>query len=128
MADVTGPISTLPGARHALPDGAKCDEHPDRDAVARVQGETDSFGSELIDMCAECLAADKAYEIEAREEEGTCEWCKCTAKGLRNHRDYDEGLAGRVYRVCTDCIDRENAELERDEMFRCDIWDDDYDR
>ena len=50
MAEVTGPISTLPGARHALPAGTMCDEHPDRPAVARVQGETDSFGCELNDL------------------------------------------------------------------------------
>jgi len=38
MADVTGPISTLSGSLHALPDGQTCDQHPDRTAVARVQG------------------------------------------------------------------------------------------
>lgn len=43
MGDVTGPISTLPGHRHKLPSGATCDDHPDRPAVARIQGETDSF-------------------------------------------------------------------------------------
>ena len=48
MADVTGPISSLPGSGHSVPDGAMCDEHPDRPAVARVQGETDSFGCEMI--------------------------------------------------------------------------------
>jgi hypothetical protein len=53
MADVTGPISTLPGAVHRVPEGATCDEHPDRPAVLRVQGETDSFGSETIDYCQE---------------------------------------------------------------------------
>ncbi len=41
MAEVTGPISSLPGAYHSLPKGTMCDEHPDRPAVARVQGETD---------------------------------------------------------------------------------------
>lgn len=39
MADVTGPISTLPGASHAVPDGTKCDRHPRRKAVARIQGD-----------------------------------------------------------------------------------------
>ena len=61
MGDVTGPISTLPGSRHDFPDGTMCDDHPDRKAVARVQGETDSFGSELIDMCQECLDEHRAY-------------------------------------------------------------------
>lgn len=54
MGDVTGPVSTLPGAGHALPAGTMCDDHPDRPAVARIQGETDSFGSELWDLCEEC--------------------------------------------------------------------------
>jgi hypothetical protein len=44
MSDVTGPISSLPGSTHAAPTAGMCDDHPDRPAVARVQGETDSFG------------------------------------------------------------------------------------
>ena len=44
MADVTGPISTLPGSRHRVPDGQSCDTHSDRFAVYRIQGETDSTG------------------------------------------------------------------------------------
>ena len=51
MADVTGRISTLPGSGHKVPDGTMCDNHPDRLATHRVQGETDSFGSEMNDMC-----------------------------------------------------------------------------
>ena len=62
MADVTGPISSLPGKRHELPKGAKCDEHPERDAVARVQGETDSMGCEMLDLCQECLDDLRAWE------------------------------------------------------------------
>lgn len=31
-----------------------CDDHPDRPATHRVQGETDSFGCEYIDWCQEC--------------------------------------------------------------------------
>lgn len=46
MAEVTGPTSYLPGHHCKLPPGTMCDEHPDRLAIARVQGETDSFGSE----------------------------------------------------------------------------------
>src|SRR3954463_12051043 len=62
MADVTGPISTLPGTGHHLPDGTMCDQHPDRPAVARIQGETDSFGCEMNDLCQECIAADREWE------------------------------------------------------------------
>ncbi|TKI01529.1 hypothetical protein FCN80_26365, partial [Martelella alba] len=65
MADISnGPVSTLPGQFSGVPAGVKCDEHHDRDAVKRVQGETDSFGCEYYDMCQECL--DK-YRQEIKE-------------------------------------------------------------
>lgn len=130
MADVTGPISTLPGARHDIPDGTKCDEHPDRDAVVRVQGETDSFGSEMHDMCEECLAADRAWRNSPEAEEwrhGQCEWCKRDATDLRDARDYEEGMSGRVNRVCGACIKHQNEEIERDLAEHENGWDgDDY--
>lgn len=93
MADVTGPISTLPGATHALPKGATCDQHPDRPAVVRVQGETDSFGCEMIDMCEECRQADLEEQRNA-DTSGVCEWCKQHAPRLRHRRDYEEGHVG----------------------------------
>lgn len=105
MADVTGPIRTLPGSRHALPAGAKCDSHPHRDAVARVQGETDSMGSEMNDLCSECLA-----DVKAEPRGGRCDWCKEKSALLKPTRDYEEGLCGRVYDVCLSC-----RELARDE-------------
>lgn len=43
MADVIGPNSYLPGQKIKVPAGAMCDEHPDRPAVCRIVGETDSF-------------------------------------------------------------------------------------
>ncbi len=98
MSDVTGPISTLPGALHALPEGQKCDQHPRRKAVARVQGETDSFGCEMNDMCQECLDEYRAWKNspEAAEwRKGQCEWCKGEATDLRDRRDYEEGMSGR---------------------------------
>lgn len=115
MADVTGPISTLPGSSHALPKHAKCDLHPDRPAVARIQGETDSFGSEMNDMCAGCL---EAYRASLRSPEaatrrhGRCDWCGRDATDLRDARDFEEGMSGRLYRVCGGCIKRQNEELE----------------
>lgn len=117
MADVTGPISTLPGTRHAMPAGTKCDEHQDRDAIARVQGETDSFGSEMNDMCAECLAEYRAAMNSPEADEwrkGKCEWCSEVATDLRNARDYEEGMCGRVYRVCGACIKRVDEEARRE--------------
>lgn len=115
MAEVTGPISTLPGRSHDFPDGAKCDQHPDRDAVARIQGETDSMGCEMADMCAECLEEHRAYmrSPEAQEDRiGKCEWCGHDATDLRDARDYEEGMCGQVYRVCGACVKRVNAEAE----------------
>jgi hypothetical protein len=101
MADVTGPIATLPGASHGVPDGAMCDEHPGRPAVARIQGETDSFGSEMYDCCAECAAAMRA---ERRVPDlGRCEWCQTDDVPRRPQRDYDEGMSGPVYYVCEPC-------------------------
>lgn len=128
MADVTGPISTLSGAMHDVPDGMMCDEHPDRPAIARVQGETDSFGCEMRDLCKECLDKDREWEKSAEAAEwrkGKCEWCKSDAADLRDARDYEEGLYGRVYRVCGACIKRVNEELQAE----ADYYDDgrDYD-
>lgn len=113
MSHVSGPTSGLPGRRCAVPEGTPCDEHADRLAVTRIQGETDSFGAEYIDCCQEC--ADRIV-AEERERGGRCDWCKQTKPRLSNRRDIDEGTCGPVYRVCDDCIrndiDRIKEELE----------------
>ena len=133
MSEVTGPISTLPGALHGVPEGQKCDRHPRRKAVARVQGETDSFGSELNDMCQKCLDEYRAWKKSpeaAEHRKGTCEWCKNHADDLRDRRDFEEGQAGRVYRVCGACVKRQNEELEAEAAEHDDDyenWADDYD-
>ncbi|NPT59051.1 hypothetical protein [Paraburkholderia elongata] len=116
MAEVTGPISTLPGAHHAVPDGVMCDDHSDRPAMHRVQGETDSFGCELIDMCDECHAAYKREMAETAAERatGVCDWCGRQATDLRPRRDYEEGSYGRLYDVCGACIRRQNEEAEEE--------------
>lgn len=107
MADVTGPISTLPGAGHAIPAGTMCDEHPDRPAVARIQGETDSFGSELIDCCQQCRSEFR--DAIRNDRSGRCDWCKMDASDLLDTRDYEEGSCGPVYRVCGACRKRRDA-------------------
>ena len=119
MADVTGPISTLPGTVHHLPEGTMCDQHPDRPAVARIQGETDSFGAEMNDLCQECIDADREWaksEEAADWRKGQCEWCKSDATDLRDARDYEEGMCGRIYRVCGACQKKQNddARAEQD--------------
>ena len=119
MADTTGPISTLPGAHHTVPASVMCDDHPARPATYRVQGETDSFGCEMIDMCDECYAEHRAAMAASAAERatGTCEWCGKHATDLRSTRDYEEGSYGRVYDVCLACRKQANdeaqAELDR---------------
>jgi len=83
-----------------------CDDHPDVPAVARVQGETDSFGCEMYDVCQVCLDEIKSY----KPEPAACDWCGKVAK-LSPQRDYDEGMCGRVYDVCSPCIEVAEAEL-----------------
>lgn len=119
MSEITGPISTLPGTSREPPEGQMCDIHPDQPAFARIQGETDSFGCEMEDLCQQCLDERRAYRCseagQAEELEwrtGACEWCKNHVTDLRDARDYEEGMNGRVYRVCGACIKRVNAEAE----------------
>lgn len=109
MSDVTGPISSLPGSHHGLPADAMCDRHPDRPAVARVQGETDSFGSEMNDVCKACFDADRAYERSPEARTGKCDWCKADATDLAHTRDAEEGMAGPIYRVCNACREKRDA-------------------
>jgi hypothetical protein len=113
MSDVTWPISTLPGSRHTTPPGMMCDNHQDRPATVRIQGETDSMGCEMWDVCAECAAAMTEAAKAARV--GVCDWCKHEADDLREHRDWEEGSCGRLYDVCGACIRKENKRL-KDEL------------
>lgn len=126
MADVTGPISTLPGASHEAPVGVMCDEHPDRPATTRIQGETDSMGSEMHDLCDEC--AKEMVRACREPRDGVCDWCKKPATDLRDRRDYEEGMSGRLYEVCGACVKRENDELRAEaEGYECQDPFDDYD-
>ena len=102
MADATGPISTLPGSKHSVPAGAACDDCT-KPAVIRIQGETDSFGSEMMDFCQSCYDIWKANCANDSAKEGVCEWCKSHKTDLRPTRDYEEGIAGPVYYVCQEC-------------------------
>lgn len=122
MADVSGPCSSLPGSSHAMPDGAVCDSHPDRPAARRIQGETDSFGAEFYELCQECLDDLRKERQEARI--GCCDWCKKEATDLRPKRDFEEGMAGRVYDVCGNCVRAENKRLEEGRSY---YGDDDHD-
>jgi hypothetical protein len=107
-----GPVSSMPGSVFNPVRGTKCDEHPEVDAVKRVQGETDSFGAEYTFMCRHCL--DKFNEYRSKPVEGYCDWCKNFFVGLLNRRDYDEGMCGPVYRVCVPCIAASNKAFEEE--------------
>ncbi|HHT0512598.1 TPA: hypothetical protein ACTW9A_002461 [Raoultella planticola] len=115
MTDASrGPVSTLPGRVSSAPTGTKCDEHPERDAVRRIQGETDSFGCEYHDMCQECLN-EHVRQIREADYSGRCDWCHKHADHLHSHRDIEEGSCGRVYEVCRSCIDAERQRWEEED-------------
>ncbi len=98
MAHTGGPTTLLPGQLAYLPQGTKCDNHPDIFATVRLVGEADSFGYEATDLCATC------YEhIQQRNSEpAICDLCD-TIEALRPTRDPEEGSAGRVYMCCASC-------------------------
>lgn len=110
MSGVTGPIHSLPGSGHS-PEGM-CDDHDDRPATHRVQGETDSFGCEMHDMCDECYQAWRVAP-QYGDDLGRCDYCRHETANRRPIRDYEEGLGGPVYYVCEECRARVRArELE----------------
>lgn len=110
----SGPVSSMPGSSHPFPKGSVCDVHGDIPAVKRIQGETDSFGCEYVLMCQGCVDEHQKYLQAKQEEEECCDWCKQMKKGLRPHRDMDEGMSGPLYDVCSDCIIKENEEARRE--------------
>lgn len=52
-----------------------------------------------------------------------CDWCKASAADLESRRDYDEGMNGPVYLVCSSCVRRDNDAI-RAEIAEC--YEDDY--
>ena len=113
MADVTGPFGSLPGSRHLVPRGMVCDNHQDRPAVARIQGETDSMGSEMRDWCEECHRQHLTQASEA-DKSGYCELCDENMPVIKKWRDPDEGRCGRIYDACTKCIGERNRQFLED--------------
>lgn len=122
----SGRVSSMPGSLHYLPAGTMCDQHEDRPAVKRVQGETDSFGCEYVCMCQECYDAYRKYRDEEYEAEQFCEQCSQMKQHCRQVRDPDEGQAGRLYTVCEDCRIK-NAERATEEYEEYRWADDDFD-
>ena len=112
-------MAYLPGQVLKPEPGATCETHPEKLSVKRIVGETDSFGSEFIEMCSECYEKYKGYKEEARESFSICDWCKGNQKGCSPTRDYEEGTSGPVYNVCPGCRQRksEEAQAELDEDY-----------
>jgi hypothetical protein len=102
-----GRVSTMPGSQHPIPDGTMCDDHPDRPAVTRIQGETDSMGCEYFCACQDCLDKFRS-EKEALQGGSHLGPCSCGAQNvpLFARRDYDEGSAGPLYYKCRSCTDK----------------------
>ena len=103
MADVIGPNSYLPGQLLKVPEGMMCDDHEDRPATHRIVGETDSFGSELIDWCNECY--NKYLSAKENPEYNlSCDHCQAVDCKTTATRDPDEGSCGPVYHLCDNCL------------------------
>ena len=100
MSILTGPVKTLPGSKHFLPSSAKCENHPEKKAVIRIQGETDSYGNELIDYCQECF---DVYENN-ESSDSICDLCMQESVSLMPFKDQDEGTTGYIYNACPSCI------------------------
>lgn len=118
MADVRGP-GGLPGQKSSPPEGMQCDDCSDP-ATVRVQGETDSFGSEQHDLCAAC--AKKMLDEEA-DTSGRCDYCKQEAQERVWIRDYDEGMGGPVYHVCRACQQRQQDRINEEAAYQDDYYD-----
>lgn len=114
MADVTGQISTLPGTVRDPPHDSMCDHHPTKRATHRIQGETDSMGCEMHDLCDSCTAEFREAMRSPEARTGRCDWCKQEATDLRAKRDWEEGMCGPVYRVCGPCVKKRSEEDRAD--------------
>lgn len=93
----------LPGSIHKAFIEDKCQNHPDRQAVVNVQGETDSMGCELHPFCQVCYDEYLAAKAVEPPMIGVCDFCHEGNQPLRPTRDYDEGMSGPVYYVCQPC-------------------------
>lgn len=96
-------MAYLPGQVLKPEPRATCDEHSERLSVKRIVGETDSFGSEFIEMCSECYEKHKEHKDDYLTEEVLCDICNVIKTGCRPTRDPGEGSSGRVYYACLSC-------------------------
>ena len=113
MAAGIGPNHYVTGQVLRCPYGQACDKHEERLAEVRVVGETDSFGSELVDMCQECFQDYLRDKRDAQDELVRCQLCGSVTDTCKAWRDPEEGISGRHYMACQTCRhERERAFAE----------------
>ena len=126
----------LPGQSVGVSDdewGTKCYTHHDVDATHRICSESDSFGSEYVNLCEQCWDAHLAHKEKVKSDESLWETCKCGNREPRmiSYRDYEEGMHGSVYEHCSKCHAKMNARIAEEEAYYDDDDDwcgsDDYD-
>ncbi len=104
MGIIGGYVSTPPGTLLILGEDTYCDDHKDRLAVKRVQGETDSFTYVAYDMCQECYNEYLLQVEEIKNGINICEWCNTKQKDIRRRRrNIEEKKHSHVYDVCPNC-------------------------
>lgn len=122
----------LPGQSVGVKDdewGMFCYTHHDREATHRICTESDSFGSEYMNLCAECWDEHQAYKEKVKGDESLWETCKCGNREpkLISYRDMDEGMHGPVYEHCSKCHERMNARIAEEYAYYHDDDDDWFD-
>lgn len=110
----------LPGQSFSVKDdewGTKCYTHHEVEATHRICTESDSFGSEFMNLCDECWNAHLAHKEKVKNDESLWETCKCGNREPRmiQYRDYEEGMHGPVYEHCSKCHERMNARIAEEE-------------
>ena len=98
-----------PGQTVPADPGAVCETCGVPTTLALV-GETDSFGSETIELCQRHLDESRTVRYEG----GICDWCSLPAIELIPTKDVDEGSNGRLYQVCHSCREEQNRRCEAD--------------
>ena len=101
MADVIGPNSYVPGQVRTYNGPEFCDDC-DKPATFMMIGETDSFGSEVMHLCAEHMAERQKVVHEYQQQPTTCDFCGKSTTDCEPYRDPEESR-GPVYTVCEAC-------------------------
>lgn len=115
-------MADLPGQSVGVKDdewGTMCYAHHDIDATHRICTESDSFGSEYMNLCDVCWNEHLASKEKVKNDESLWETCKCGNREPRmiQYRDYEEGMHGSVYEHCSVCHEKMNARIAEEEKY-----------